>query len=76
MSPGHRRPKWGKNLAVRFPLEFAKGRQDCGRGERVQIEAHGRRYRDPAPGRPRARGRCRGWRAEEIIQREPRPFSG
>jgi antitoxin MazE len=31
--------KWGKNLAVRFPLEFAKA-AGLSEGERVEIEVH------------------------------------
>ena len=56
--------KWGKNLAVRFPLELAKA-AGLREGERVQIEAHDG---DIVIRRPVARARADAEvAAEEII---------
>jgi len=63
--------KWGKNLAVRFPLEFAKA-AGLREGERVQIEAHDG---DIVIRRPVARARADAEVAAEEIISESRNHS-
>jgi antitoxin component of MazEF toxin-antitoxin module len=60
--------KWGKNLAVRFPLEFAKT-AGLREGERVQIEGHDG---DIVIRRPLARARADAEAAAEEIISESR----
>jgi antitoxin MazE len=63
--------KWGKNLAVRFPLEFAKA-AGLREGERVEIEAHDG---DIVIRRPVARVRADAEVAAEEIISESRNHS-
>jgi antitoxin MazE len=67
---GHRRQR-GKNLAVRFPLEFAKA-AGLREGERVQIEAYDG---DIVIRRPVARARADAEVAAEEIISESRNHS-
>jgi antitoxin MazE len=63
--------KWGKNLAVRFPLGFAKA-AGLREGERVQIEVHDG---DILIRRPVARARADAEVAAEEIISESRNHS-
>ena len=63
--------KWGRNLAVRFPLEFAKA-AGLREGERVQIEAHDG---DIVIRRPGARARADAEAAADEIIHESRNHS-
>ena len=63
--------KWGKNLAVRFPLEFAKA-AGLREGEQVEIEAHDG---DIVIRRPVARARADAEAAAEEIIGESRNHS-
>jgi len=63
--------RWGKNLAVRVPLEIAKS-SGLSEGERVQIEAHDG---DIVIRRPAARARADAEAAAEEIIGESRSYS-
>ena len=63
--------RWGKNLAVRVPLEIAKA-SGLSEGERVQIEAHDA---DIVIRRPAARARADAEAAAEEIIGESRSYS-
>ena len=63
--------RWGKNLAVRVPLEIAKA-SGLSEGERVQIEAHDG---DIVIRRPAARARADAEAAAEEIIGESRSYS-
>jgi len=63
--------RWGKNLAVRVPLEIAKA-SGLSEGERVQIEAHDG---DIVIRRPVARARADAGAAAEEIIGESRSYS-
>ena len=63
--------RWGKNLAVRVPMEIAKA-WGLREGERVQLEA---RDGDIVIKRPAARARAAAEAAAEEITRESQDYS-